>query len=102
MMTDGESPAVELTDGTGLSLLRLPGEKGWRIRGIESPLLARAASGDLVTDNVMASWFRGDMPRLEWYSGLPADWAGMRFDSAAEAVSFAEAALSLGDYRLPE
>jgi hypothetical protein len=94
MITDGESPAVTLTDGYVLSLLRLPGETEWRIRGIESPPLVRAASGELVTDNVMASWFRGDMRRLEWYSGLPAHWADMRFDSAAEAVSFAEAALS--------
>ncbi len=94
MITDGESPAVTLTDGSILSLLRLPGEAEWRIRSIEFPPLIRAASGELVTDNVMASLFRGDMPRVERYSGLPAPWADMRFDSAAEAVTFAEAALS--------
>ena len=88
----GESPAVSLPNGHILSLLRLPGETEWRIRAIEFSVV-RAASGEVVTDNVLASLFRGDMPIVERHSGLPAHWAGMRFASAAEAISFAKADL---------
>jgi hypothetical protein len=71
-------------------LVRLPGDEEWRITSLELAPIVRTAAGELARDSALASWFRGEMPVLESQTILPAHWAEMRFNSPAEAVSFAE------------
>lgn len=93
MTTMGRNEAPTLKGGQILGLAQPPGEK-WRITSFEHSHSVRTAAGEQVRDSVMASFFRGEMPVLEWQTSMPACWAEMRFDSADAAVSFVESEIA--------
>ena len=92
-MTEGRSEAPTLRGGQILGLVRPPGEK-WEITYFEHSHAVRTARGELVRDSVMASFFRGERPVLEWDTSMPPHWPEMRFDSADDAVSFVESEIA--------